>query len=152
VTQIADAAAFPMEQLLCLRTMGVVAVDAGAGFKGGMHVVFLHSYAFSGVTFITEIIYRFSQDQLWLSVVTEMAVFTFILPDQGMDVFHGKVFVRKRAMTFQTSGAYFFRLKRLRRACGQCEGPEEKEKYSQYEMSTVYLKSGHVLITGICCP
>jgi hypothetical protein len=57
VTQIADAVAFPMEQFLCLRTMGVVAVGAGAGFKGRMYVVSVHSHAFSGVTFMTEIIH-----------------------------------------------------------------------------------------------
>jgi hypothetical protein len=63
--------------------------------------------------------------------MTDMAVFTFILPDQGMYVFHGKVFVRKSAMAFQTSSAYLVRLKRLKRTCGQGEGPEEKKKYSQ---------------------
>jgi hypothetical protein len=99
---IASLLPFRLQQMACLGGMGIMAGRASASLQGGMNVGLVQTYLLFGVAGITDLIPLFFQQKLWDQAMPEVAVLTFFLFDNRMNILHSQILFGEFLMAIQT--------------------------------------------------
>jgi hypothetical protein len=110
---------FRLQQMTCLGGMGIMAGRASPSLQSGMNIRLVQTYLLFGMAGITDLIPLFFQQKLWDQAMPEMAVFTFFLFDDKMDILHPQILIGELFMTVQT----FFLRKPFSCSSGPSQGP-----------------------------
>ena len=88
-----------VEQIAPLRGMGIMAGRAFPPLERGMHFGLGQSYLITRVASQAELVPIFFEQQFRDNTMAEMAIFTLLLLDHGMRIFHGPVLVVELLVT-----------------------------------------------------
>jgi hypothetical protein len=93
---------FRLQQMTCLGGMGIMAGCTLTSFQGGMNIGLVQTYLLSGMAGITDLISFFFQQELWKQAMPEVAVLTFFLFDDQMDILHPQILIGELFVAVQT--------------------------------------------------
>jgi hypothetical protein len=93
---------FRLEQIRCLGGMGIMAGRTFASLQGGMNTGLVQTYLLFGMARITDLILFFFQQKLWDQSMPKVAVFTFFLFDDKMDILHPQILIGELFVAIQT--------------------------------------------------
>jgi len=92
---------FRLQQISCLGGMGIMAGRTFASLQGGMNTGLVQTYLLFGMARITDLILFFFQQKLWDQSMPEVAVFTFFLFDDKMDILHPQILIGELFVAIQ---------------------------------------------------
>jgi hypothetical protein len=120
-----------------------MAIGAITLLQGGMDNRFVEADFILVVAFKTEVCYAPFQEKLGNDPVAKMALFAFILLDDRVHVLHGKIFIGKFRVAFNTPLAheFFCRISRGRRYKADSAA---KEQGRQEQGTTPHVRYLHV--------
>lgn len=99
---IAGLLPFHLQQMTGLGGMGIMAGRTSTSLQGGMNIGLVQTYLLFGMARITDLIPLFFQQKLWDQAMPEVAVFTFFLFDDKMDILHPQILIGELFMAIQT--------------------------------------------------
>jgi len=102
VTLVAEFASLLVEQLACLRSVGVMALRASPPLQHGMDIGLVHPDSLRGVALKADLIAFFFQKKLGNDPVPQMASFAFFLLDYRVYILHREVLIRKLLVAVET--------------------------------------------------
>ena len=93
---------FSLQQMTCLGGMGIMAGRASSSLQSSMNIGLVQTYLLFGMAGITDLIPIFFQQELWNQAMPEVAVFTFFLFDDKMDILHPQILIGELFVAIQT--------------------------------------------------
>jgi hypothetical protein len=93
---------FRLQQMTGLGGMGIMAGRTSTSLQGGMNIGLVQTYLLFGMAGITDLIPLFFQQKLWDQAMPEVAVFTFFLFDDKMDILHPQILIGELFVAIQT--------------------------------------------------
>jgi Na+/proline symporter len=128
VALIAYLPSLRFQEISRLGCMGIMAEHTLPCLYGGVYIRHGHPYLFFAMACITKVVSLLLEEKLGNDTVANMAILAFLIPEGGMEVLHGKIFIRKGFMAIETLLSHKFSFCRLRG-----RGPYQKRDAAQEE-------------------
>ena len=151
MTLITALLPFRLQQMTGLGGVGIMAGRTFASLQGGMNIGLGQTYLLFGMAGITDLIAFFFQQKLWNQSMPEVAVLTFFLFDDRMDILHSQVLIGEFLVAIHTillykpfpcrcSPSQGPSLCRLRTGNEQDDKKEQSDKYFLSQMERMHLR------------